>query len=148
VNPLTLNAIRKPGVSLTLAAVFSLLMMGLVAAPTLAPDAFPFLQSLKVDTDPENMLAADEPVRIFHNDMKAEFTLHDLIVVGVVNERNEQGVFNVETLSDVYDLAEFANSIRRAFRRRICAANTGSAMPLSINGARSMAAWKHLMRRS
>lgn len=111
-NPLTLIATRKPSASLRLAAVFSLLMMGLVAAPTIAPDVFPFLQPLKVDTDPENMLAVDEPVRVFHNDMKTEFTLHDLIVVGVVNEQNESGVFNVETLSDIYDLADFAKGIR------------------------------------
>jgi len=94
------------------AAVFSFFMIALVAAPSLAPQAFPFLQPLKIDTDPENMLAADEPVRIFHNQMKAEFTLHDLIVVGVINEAHEEGVFNTDTLADIYALAEFAETIR------------------------------------
>ena len=111
-SPLIVKAIAWPRASLTFAAIFSLFMIVLVAAPTIAPGSFSFLQPLKVDTDPENMLAADEPVRVFHNAMKAEFTLHDLIVVGVVNEQNELGVFNVETLSDVYDLAGFAKGIR------------------------------------
>lgn len=94
------------------AAIFSFLMIAVVAAPSLAPKAFSFLQPLKVDTDPENMLAADEPVRVFHNAMKAEFTLNDLIVVGVVDEAHEEGVFNVDTLSDVYALTEFAKTIQ------------------------------------
>ncbi len=111
-SPLTLKAVEKPRATLALAAIFSLLMIALVALPTLSPSSFPFLQPLKVDTDPENMLAADEPVRVFHNDMKAEFGLHDLIVVGVINERQENGVFNVETLSEIYDLAEFAEDIQ------------------------------------
>ncbi|MEQ9142988.1 MAG: MMPL family transporter [Parvibaculaceae bacterium] len=111
-NPLTLKAIARPGTSLALAAVFSLIMIALVAVPTLAPGVAPFLQPLKVDTDPENMLASDEPVRVFHNDMKAEFSLNDLIVVGVVNEADEDGVFNIETLSQIYDLTGFAKTIR------------------------------------
>src|SRR5690606_30393334 len=36
----------------------------------------------------------------------------DLIVVGVVNENAEEGVFNPETLSDVYELTKFAENIR------------------------------------
>ena len=111
-SPLTLKAVEKPHATLTLAAIFSLIMIALVALPTLSPGSFSFLQPLKVDTDPENMLAADEPVRVFHNDMKTEFALHDLIVVGIINEQQENGVFNVETLSEIYDLAEFAKDIR------------------------------------
>ena len=111
-NALTSAAVNRPGLFMRAAAAFSLIMIALVAAPSLAPGAFPFLQPLKIDTDPENMLSADEPVRVFHNDMKAAFSLHDLIVVGVVNEAHPEGVFNTDTLSDVYALAEFAETIR------------------------------------
>ncbi len=111
-NPITSSAVTRPGFFMWAAAAFSFLMIALVAAPTLAPKAFPFLQPLKVDTDPENMLAADEPVRVFHNEMKTEFTLNDLIVVGVINEAHEEGVFNADTLDDVYALSEFAKTIR------------------------------------
>ncbi len=111
-NPITSSAVSRPASYMWAAAIFSFLMIALVAAPSLAPKAFPFLQPLKVDTDPENMLAADEPVRVFHNEMKAEFTLHDLVVVGVINEAHEEGVFNTDTLGDVYALAEFAKTIR------------------------------------
>ncbi len=111
-NALTSSAANRPVLYLWGAALFSLFLIVLVAAPTLAPRALPFLEPLKIDTDPENMLAADEPVRVFHNEMKAEFTLHDLIVVGVVNEKNAEGVFNTETLSDIYELTRFAETIR------------------------------------
>ncbi len=110
-NPMTSAAIKHPGFFMIVAAMFSAIMIALVVAPTLAPNTFPSLQPLKIDTDPENMLAADEPVRIFHNDMKAEFSLHDLIVVGVVNEHHTEGAFNVETLSDIHELAAFAKTI-------------------------------------
>ncbi len=111
-NVLPRNAANKPGLYLWGAALFSMIMIALVAAPTLAPHTFSFLEPLKVDTDPENMLSEDEPVRVFHNQMKNEFTLHDLIVVGVVNDADEEGVFNPDTLGDIYELTKFAETIR------------------------------------
>lgn len=111
-NRLPLSASNKPGLFLWASALFSLILILLVAAPTLSPKSFAFLEPLKIDTDPENMLSEDEPVRIFHNQMKREFTLYDLVVVGVVNETDENGVFNTDTLSDVYELTKFAENIR------------------------------------
>ena len=35
---------------------------------------------IKVDTDPENMLPAKAPVRVFHAQTKKEFSLYDFIV--------------------------------------------------------------------
>lgn len=61
---------------------------------------------VRVDTDPENMLSADEPVRITHEEVKREFTLHDAIVVGVVNESSPDGVFTPETLERVSFLTD------------------------------------------
>ncbi len=96
----------------TWAMVVATAALALVAAlPSVAPGVFPFLHAAKIDTDPENMLAADEPVRAFHRDMKAEFALYDMLVVGVVNERAPDFVFNPETLRDVHALAAYAQTL-------------------------------------
>jgi len=80
--------------------------------PTLAPEKFPMLHSLKVDTDPENMLREDEPDRIFHRAMKKELNLHDMVVLGVVNETHPDGVFNPASLKNIYELARFARNLQ------------------------------------
>ncbi len=67
---------------------------------------------IKVDTDPENMLAEDEPVRVFHNEVKDRFDLSDIVVVGVVNEQHPEGVFNPESLQRIYEITQFAEGLR------------------------------------
>ncbi len=67
---------------------------------------------IKVDTDPENMLAEDEPVRVFHDHTKEEFTLSDIVVLGIVNTTDPNGVFNARTLQKVYELTEFSRTLR------------------------------------
>lgn len=109
---LTKIAVERPASLMWLTAVLSAVMIALVAVPTLAPNVAPGLQPLKVDTDPENMLAADEPVRVYHNEMKAEFGLNDLIVVGVVAPESPEGVFTPRTLTDIHALTEFAKEQR------------------------------------
>lgn len=79
---------------------------------------------MKVDTDPENMLPADAPVRVFHHHAKKEFALYDFIVLGVVNERNAEGVFNVSTLTKVYDITEEIKGIPGVIAREIIALST------------------------
>ncbi|PLX47394.1 MAG: RND transporter [Desulfobulbaceae bacterium] len=70
-----------------------------------------FIPQVHVDTDPENMLAEDEAVRLFHTATKEEFALYDVLVLGVVNERHEQGVFNPETLRHVHELSQYAATL-------------------------------------
>ena len=65
-----------------------------------------------VDTDPENMLPEDEAVRIYHNLVKKEFALYDVVVLGVVNEKDPDGVFNPDTLRHVQELSEFAKTLQ------------------------------------
>ncbi len=67
---------------------------------------------IKVDTDPENMLSADEPVRVFHNQTKKQFALSDIVIVGIVNDKDTNGVFNPSSLSKIYELTEFAKTLR------------------------------------
>ncbi|HUT31454.1 MAG TPA: MMPL family transporter [Sedimentisphaerales bacterium] len=66
---------------------------------------------MKVDTDPENMLSEDEPVRVFHDATKKRFALSDIVVVGIVNNEDPNGVFNPGTLRKVYELTQFAKSL-------------------------------------
>nr|WP_320114541.1 MMPL family transporter [uncultured Desulfuromonas sp.] len=58
------------------------------------------------DNDPENMLSADEPVRIFHHEVKDKYALYDFVIVGVVNETDPDGVFNVATLNRLDHLTQ------------------------------------------
>ncbi|MCA9401001.1 MAG: MMPL family transporter, partial [Candidatus Omnitrophica bacterium] len=79
-------------------------IMGLtVLAVLIAGFQFP---RIKVDTDPENMLPADAPVRVFHKEVKKEFALYDFVVLGIVNDKHPQGVFNIDTLTKIYRLTE------------------------------------------
>ncbi len=56
---------------------------------------------IQIDTDPESMLAVDQPDRVFHNYIKDRFGMHDAIVVGVVRE-DETGIYNPETLGALF----------------------------------------------
>lgn len=91
-------AIKKPKL------VITLLVLATLALATL-------ISMVQVDTDPENMLAEDEFVRVFHNQVKKEFTLHDMVVLGVVNEKHPDGVFNTATLTHVHELTEFVKNL-------------------------------------
>ena len=64
------------------------------------------LPRIQIDTDPENMLPATQADRVFHNLVKQQFSLHDAIVVGVVNTSDANGVFNIETLSALHAISE------------------------------------------
>jgi len=106
------HAVHKPKFWFWLSGLLSIALVVLVLAPTLIPGSLPFLNPLHIDTDPENMLAADEPVRVFHNEMKQEFSLYDMVVVGVINRKHPQGVFNTKSLRDIHALAGFAQTLR------------------------------------
>jgi len=54
--------------------------------------------SVTIDADPENMLDADQADRVFYNQTKDVFGIHDLIVVGVVDETD---VFRPESLEGI-----------------------------------------------
>jgi predicted RND superfamily exporter protein len=62
------------------------------------------LGGIQIDTDPESMLRADQADRVFHDLVKKRFTLHDAIVVGLVNEDHAQGIYNARSLADLHAL--------------------------------------------
>ena len=63
------------------------------------------MMRIQIDTDPENMLSAEQTDRVFHNAIEDRFTLHDAIVVGIVNENDPNGIFNVESLTALHSLS-------------------------------------------
>lgn len=89
-NPLTAFAMRHPrraiGLALVVTAFFGWQFRGMT-----------------IDTDPENMLEADQPDRIFYDAVQERFGINDLIVVGVVDEG---GIFRPEALRRVARLTE------------------------------------------
>jgi uncharacterized protein len=102
----------KTVVAIMLAATLGIAI--LAALPSIWPASASILSAVTVDTDPENMLRADEPVRILHRELKHKFDLNDMLVVGVVNEVNDDGVFNPETLKKVYEVTSFALTLHGA----------------------------------
>jgi len=99
--------------AVTTVLVLVTVVVGLLAAvPSIWPKAFTVLNPITIDTDPENMLPADEAVRVFHNQMKKELSLYDMVVVGIVNDKHPDGVFNTETLANIYALTEYAKTLR------------------------------------
>ena len=105
-------SIKHPWMVTAVMVCTTLALVLLAMLPTLWPQTFKPLIPLKVDTDPENMLTANEPVRLFHNRMKRQFALHDMVVVGIVNETRPEGVFNPESLRQIYELTEYAKTLR------------------------------------
>ncbi|MDN3651824.1 MMPL family transporter [Thalassotalea ponticola] len=77
-----------------------ILTMVLVACAML-----PFLQ---IDTDPENMLDQHAPARVFHNQIKQQFVMHDMVVVGLVSDSS---IYSVENLTALHTLSTYIQSL-------------------------------------
>lgn len=87
-----------------------IIILLVLSAVILGALQFPRVQ---FDNDPENMLAKDEPIRIFHNQNKKKYNLYDMVIVGIVNTNNEYGVFNVDTLNRIDTLTRQLLSLRQ-----------------------------------
>ncbi|MBL8723358.1 MAG: MMPL family transporter [Planctomycetes bacterium] len=105
-------AIHRRRLVMVVTLLTTLLVAALATLPSVWPKSFPALHGVAVDTDPENMLSADEAARVFHGRMKQQFALSDMVVVGVVDESDPVGVFTPKTLAHVHDLAAYAQTLR------------------------------------
>jgi len=77
------------------------------------------LPRIQTDTDPENMLRPDAPVRVYNNQVEQWFDLQDVIVVGVVNEENPDGVLNPTTLGKIYRITQQVVKLDGVVRRNV-----------------------------
>ena len=111
-HKLTMLTLKYPKLMIWGLVVLSFLVVAGAAIPTLWPVQFTNFNKLIIDTDPENMLSPDEPVRVFHNAMKKKFAISDIIVVGIVNDKHPEGVFNPESLKRIYQLAQFSKTLK------------------------------------
>jgi len=64
---------------------------------------------IKIDTDPENMLEASQPDRVFYDEVKKRFGVHDMLVLGVTDER---GLLRPEGLAMLSRVASAVRKIR------------------------------------
>ncbi|MEJ2172990.1 MAG: efflux RND transporter permease subunit [Woeseiaceae bacterium] len=78
--------------------VYAAIMLLVVATAAL-------MMRIEIDTDPENMLPAEQADRLFHNAVEKTYTYHDAIVVGVVNEHHPNGIYNVRSLTALHNLS-------------------------------------------
>lgn len=79
------------------------IVMTIIALITVAA-IVPMLQIVdRIDTDPENMLPVDEPVRMQHTAIKESFGLNDFLVVGIVHDDT---VFTPALLERAYEITE------------------------------------------
>ncbi|VAX25718.1 Putative transporter [hydrothermal vent metagenome] len=77
----------------TVIALMLLITMGLAAQ----------MVNIRIDTDPENMLEIDQPDRAYYDEVKKEFGINDLLVVGIVDKKS---VFRPETLGAMSRIME------------------------------------------
>jgi len=70
------------------------------------------------DNDPENMLSPKEYVRIFNDEVKTKYNLYDFVIVGIVNDKDPDGIFNPKTLGRIYNLTHELLSLNRDSNHR------------------------------
>jgi len=81
------------------------------------------LPMVHVDTDPENMLPEDNPGRVYHNEIKQEMALYDLLVVAMTldDQASENGVFTPESLQHLQALMNYASTLEGVISHEILA---------------------------
>jgi hypothetical protein len=89
---------------------------------------------IQIDTDPENMLDAAHPSRVFHNQVKTNFAMHDAIVVGVVANESENGIFTPALLTDIYDITESILAIEGVISADVMSISTVDNITQSESG--------------
>lgn len=93
---LTRWAVNHPRLTLTLAVLLTMAF------------GSQFLR-MKIDTDPENMLEADQPDRVFYNKTKSDFGIHDLIVLGITDD---SGIWRRDALEKIKEITSEIALIR------------------------------------
>lgn len=79
--------------------VYGLLILVVISALTALP-------SIQIDTDPENMLASTNAERVFHNQVKRDFAMHDMLVVGITNTQDPAGIYALNTLAGLHAVTQ------------------------------------------
>ncbi|RJP57824.1 MAG: RND transporter [Candidatus Auribacter fodinae] len=94
-----------------------------------------FIPRIKIDTDPENMLSEDTFVRRFHHEVKQEFDLYDFLILGIVNDEDAHGIFNIDSLTKIYEITEKIKLIDGVIARNIISPSTTDSITQAGLGA-------------
>ncbi len=84
-------------------------IMALVLAWTMISIAL--FARVRLEPDLGNMLSAEEFARHFNEEARKQFNLHDALVLGVINDRDKNGVFNPDTLKKILALSRLAATL-------------------------------------
>ena len=80
----------------------------------------------EIDTDPENMLPSDDPVRTLNRSMRAEFGSRDMVALGVIDEG---GVLTGEVLTASARLIDEIGRLDRVVPEGIVSFKSAAAVP-------------------
>ena len=102
---------------------------------------------LQIDTDPENMLNADAPARKQHNQAKADFSMHDMMVIGAFSKDT---VFSVSNLNVVHQVASYVLSLEEVITQDVMALNVvdNITQELSSDGENLGIRFEYLMKQA
>jgi len=104
-------ALKRPKLFLFTPLVLMFFIISLVLLPSLSTDVAKYLNPLQIDVDPQHTLPDNEPNRLYDQAQKDKFQLYDLLVVGITNETHPNGVFNVQSLQNIYKLSQFVKDM-------------------------------------
>jgi len=87
--------LNRPKTVIIGALVITMILMSLIA-------------TAKIDTDPENRLPSDDPVRVLNHSIRTDFGTSDMIALGIINE---SGVLTEDILEKTSELVDEINDI-------------------------------------
>jgi predicted RND superfamily exporter protein len=95
------------------------------------------IRLIQIDTDPENMLPQTHSARVFHNEVKTTFAMHDAIVVGAIAKHaqtGKKGIYTPEILKKIHAVTDYALTIDGVVSQDVMAFSTVDNITQSKNG--------------
>ncbi|WP_421132805.1 efflux RND transporter permease subunit [Alteromonas sp. A079] len=95
------------------------------------------IRLIQIDTDPENMLPQTHSARVFHNNVKTTFAMHDAIVVGAIAKNaqaDNNGIYTPKILKKINAVTDHALTIEGVVSQDVMAFSTVDNITQSDNG--------------
>jgi len=95
------------------------------------------IRLIQIDTDPENMLPQTHSARVFHNNVKTTFAMHDAIVVGAIAKNvqaTNNGIYTPKILKKINAVTDHALTIEGVVSQDVMAFSTVDNITQSDNG--------------
>lgn len=124
-------SVNNPRSAIGINIATAIVLLILVILPFITP--LP-LNKFSIDTDPENMLSSSEPARVFNKQMQKEFAIYDILVVGVINNNHNMGVFNPKSLSDIHNLTNYIKDLEGVISAEVISPSSVDSIKSAGNG--------------